>query len=393
MKKIKLLTSEYSAYRDPTLKFFIENILKNPSIILDPMAGTAPLIPFIELNGHVAYFNDILPLHFFINKAKTYQVFQNYQSHGYDWYNQQLLDCMAPLEGKAFCISDKWINGGVMQGLIQAWHATEHYDDDSATLLKALILLCVRSFSSITQSGNPTWVKHGGVSSGKNLEVIIRESLTKFDEYYRHHYVSPHLKQRGKCILTFQNATELDLAQKVDFILTSPPYCNRINPMVQYGPENYFLSALGYDITEQNIVSIPKVREYNKLSIDFEFLTAKSESARRLLNHINNSKKDDDPTYYLKYYTRYFALLYQAIDQVLNNLSPTGKMYIVTQDNIHRGQLIEIDKILRELLGTKGWHSKLIKKWEWHHMGLRNVSRQYAFVKPKHWEKLVVIHR
>jgi hypothetical protein len=393
MKKVKLLSSEYSAYRDDILKIFIEKILKKPSIILDPMAGTAPLIPFIELNGHVAYFNDILPLHFFINKAKTYQVFQDYQTHGYDWYNQKLLDCMAPLEGKAFCISDKWINEGVMHGLIQAWHATERYDEDSATLLKALILLCVRPFSSITPSGNPTWVKRGGVSSSKDLEVIIRESVTKFDGYYHYHYASSRLKRRGKCIFTNQNATELDLPQKVDFILTSPPYCNRIDPLVLYGPEIYFLSVLGYNITEKNMISIPKVRGYNRLTLDLEYLITNSESACRLLTHIQNSDEKDDPNYYLKYYTRYFALLYQVIDQVLNNLSPTGKMYIVTQDNMHRGQLIEIDKILRELLRAKGWSSKLIHKWPQHHMGLRNVSRQYAFVKPKHWEKLVVIHR
>jgi len=393
MKKIKLLSSEYSAYRGLTLKYFIERLLKKPSVILDPMAGTAPLIPFIETNGHMAYFNDILPLHFFINKAKTYKVFQNYQTHGYDWYFRQLLDCMTPLEGKVFCMSDKWINESVIHDLIQAWHATERYDEDSATLLKALILLCVRPFSSITRSRNPTWVKHGGVSSGKDLKVIIRESLIRFDEYYRHHYASSHLRRRGECIFTNRNAAELDLPRKVDFILTSPPYCNRINPIVQYGPENYFLSALGYNITEENIVSIPKVRDYDRLTLDFEYLTTKSESACRLLTHIKNSNIEDDPTYYLKYYTRYFAVLFQVIDKILNNLSQTGKMYIVTQDNIHRGQLIEIDKVLKELLVEKGWRCRLIKKWEWHHMGLQNVSRQHAFVKPKHWEKIMVIQR
>lgn len=393
MNNPKILSSEYSAFRGQIQEFFKGKLGKEPKVILDPMAGTAPLIPFIETNGHTAYLNDILPLHFFINEAKTYQVFQHYQQCGYDWFFQQLLYCMTPLEGKVLCMSNKWIDDSILHGLIRAWHATEHYDENSATLLKALILLCVRPFSSTTKSRNPTWVKYGGVSSGKDLKEIIGESLTRFDEYYHHHYASSHLKREGECIITNRNAAELDLPQKVDFILTSPPYCNRIDLIVQYGPENYFLSALGYTIPEEGLVSTPKVRDYDRLTQDFECLTNKSECARHLLTNIKKSKIPDDPDYYLKYYTRYFAMLFQVIGKVLSNLSPTGKMYIVTQDNIHRGQLIEIDKVLRELLGAKGWRSRLIKKWERHHMGLRNVSRQYAFVKPKHWEKLTVIWR
>jgi len=393
VNKFRILSSEYAAFRDQIQKYFREKVLKKPSVILDPMAGTSPLIPFIETNGHTAYFNDILPIHFFINKAKTYQVFQHYQQQGYNWYLQQLLHCMAPLEGKVLCMSDKWIDDSILRGLIQAWHATERYDENSATLLKATILLCVRPLSSTTKSNNPTWLKFGGISSGKSLKELIEDSLTRFDRYYRHHYESSHIKRRGHCIITKDNATELHIPQKADFILTSPPYCNRLDPIVQYGPENYFLSALGYTSPEKDLISITKVRNYNRLEDDFEYLTTNSKYACRMLTKIKESPVADDPSYYLKYYTRYFAALFAVISKVLTNLSSTGKMYIVTQDNIHRGILIEIDKVLRELLGTSGWQSRVIKTWERHHLGLRNVSRNHAFVKPKHWEKLMVVAR
>ena len=393
MNNPKILSSEYSAFRGEIQEFFKRKLSKEPKVILDPMAGTAPLIPFIETHGHTAYLNDILPIHFFINKAKRYQAFQQYQQHGYDWFFQQLLSCMAPLEGKVLCMSDKWIDDSILNGLIQAWHATEHYDDNSASLLKATILLCVRPFSSTTKSKNPTWLKYGGMSSGKDLREIIGDSLTRFDEYYRHHYWAYHIKKRGECIITDRNATELHLPQKVDFILTSPPYCNRLDSIVHYGPENYFLSALGHTIPEEGLISTTKVRDYNRLAQDFDYLTTKSKCAGRLLTKIKESPIADDPGYYLKYYTRYFASLFQVIDKVLSNLSTTGKMYIVTQDNTHRGELIEIDKVLKELLGANGWQSRVIKKWERHHQGLRNVSRNHAFVRPKQLEKLTVLWR
>jgi hypothetical protein len=75
----------------------------------------------------------------------------------------------------------------------------------------------------------------------------------------------------------------------------------------------------------------------------------------------------------------------------VNNLSSGGKIYFVTQDNIHRGQLIEPDKVLRELFAGKGWKSKTVRRWERHHLGLQTVSREHAFVVPKQAEKIVVM--
>lgn len=389
---IKILSSEYGSFRKEIRDIFTEKVLRKPSIILDPMAGTAPLIPFFEKNGHTAYLNDILPIHFFINEAKTYQVFQQYKQLGCNWYFQQLFSCMASLQDKALTMSDRWIEDSILNGLIEAWKATEQYEDNSATLLKAAILLCVRPLSSITTSRNPTWLKYGGVSSGKPLTEIIRSSLSRFEKYYNQHYKSPPVK-RGECIITRYNATELKLPQEVDFILSSPPYCNRLDPLVQYGPENYFLSNVGYPIPEDELVTSTKVRNYDTIAKDFEFLVNRSETARDLLTKIKESPNRDDPGYYLKYYTRYFAKLFQVIDSALKNLSASGKAYIVTQDNTHRGQLINIDEILRELLKASGWRSRVIEDWDRHHQGLRNVSRNHAFVRPKQKEYLRVLWR
>ena len=393
MKTIKTLIPEYAVFRPDIHEYFQMKILKEPLVILDPMAGTAPLIPFIETHGHRAYLNDILPVHFYINRAKRYQIFQCYKQYGYDWYVQQLLHCMAPLQGKHLCISDKWIDDSVLDSLIQAWHAVERYDESAAILLKATILLCVRPFSSITRTENPTWFKAGGMSSNKDLQEIVGESLTRFDKYYSHCYESSHIDRRGESIIMCQNASELRLPQKVDLILTSPPYCNRLDPIVQYGPESYFLSAVGHTSPEKGLIGTTKVRDYETFATDFEYLTSKSEYASHLLNKIRKSPKADDPAYYLKYYTRYFAMIHQTLDRVLDNLSSSGKMYIVLQDNTHRGELIEIDRVLRELLGANGWRCRVVKKWERHHLGLRHISREHAFVRPKQSEKLVVMLR
>jgi len=387
----KILSSEYATYREKIQKYFREKVLESPSLLLDPMAGTAPLIPHVETNGYTAYFNDILPIHFFINKAKTYEVFEQYRHQGYDWFRQELLQCMSPLENRMLCMSEKWINDDILNYLIQAWHLTKEYDENSEILLKATILLCVRPFSSITKSNNSTWLKFGGVSSNRSLREIVQSGLATFDRYYHKNYGRCIIKRRGQSVITRVNAEKFELPDgaKADIILTSPPYCNRLDPIVLYGPENYFLSFLGYGVQEKDLISTTKVKGYNKLQEDLEYLMSNSKHAHCILTKIGKSEVKDDTSYYLKYYTRYFAMLSAVMNKILSNLASTGKMYIVTQDNIHRGILIEIDKVLAELLARNGWRSRVIKKWEVPHQGLRNVSRKHAFVKPKHWEKLI----
>jgi hypothetical protein len=162
---------------------------------------------------------------------------------------------------------------------------------------------------------------------------------------------------------------------------------------VQYGPENYFLSKIGYSIPEDELVTSTRVRTYDTLEKDFEFLINRSKTARDLLTKIKKSPNRDDPCYYLKYYTRYFAKLSNVIESAMRNLSDSGKIYIVTQDNTHRGQLIDIDKVLREMLKASGFHSRVVEEWDRHHQGLRNVSRNHAFVRPKQKEHLRVLWR
>lgn len=129
MNDTKVLSSEYSRFRSDIIdKHFRRILSRKPVVVLDPMAGTAPLIPIIESGGYKAYFNDILPLHFFINQAKTYRIFDRYRQRGQRWFFEQLLSRMGRLNGQQLKISEKWIDESVLDGLIEAWNEVEQYD-------------------------------------------------------------------------------------------------------------------------------------------------------------------------------------------------------------------------------------------------------------------------
>jgi hypothetical protein len=75
MRRIKILRKEYASFRPEVVDFFVKKVLPRSRVVLDPMAGTSPLIPYIEYSGISAHFNDILPIHLFVNRAKTYTTY------------------------------------------------------------------------------------------------------------------------------------------------------------------------------------------------------------------------------------------------------------------------------------------------------------------------------
>lgn len=391
-RKIKLLDSEYATFRKGVLDYFCKNVLTEPCIFYDPMAGSASLLPILENNGYISFFNDLLPLHYFINQAKSYEIFQKFRQNGPEWYLIKLLQMLSPLKGKRLYLDSEWINEEVLITLINAWKETQRFHEAEECLLKAIILLSIRSLSSFTSSKNPTWFKPGGVSQDKEIDTIISQSIFRFDEYYRTFYSGHDGKLRGSTTITMETAVSNTISQKADLIITSPPYANRLDLKRQFGPESYFLDKLGYGVSTKDIIGTTVVHDYDTFSSDYEFLINNSEHAKQLFLRIQKYN-EHGADYYLKYYCRFFAGLINTILAVLSNLSNTGKAYIVTQDNMHRGFCIEMDTVLRQALKKSGWSSKIVKKWERHHLGLQNVSRNHAFIKPKHFEKIVVFWR
>lgn len=395
MNRNKVLYSEYAAFRKKgVLEFFEKKLQSKRSLtIYDPMAGTAPLIPLVECGGHRAYFNDIFPLHYFINRAKTFNSFQCFRQTGKSWFLDRMKSHMKLINNKRLVISEKWIEKSVLKGLVDAWNSFEIYDEDKKVLLKAILLLCVKPLSSITETKNPTWIKSGGISTDRKLDDVIERSVARLENYYKYNYSKVIETKRGNCIFLNRNANDVRLPEKVDLIITSPPYCNRFAIKASYGPEGYFLSAAGFEIQDRDIIGTIVVKDYDSFNNDIDFLMDNSREASIVFSKMKESRKRDEHVYYIKYFCRYFINLYTIMLSVLENLKSNGKMYLVTQDNTHRGQSIEIEKILLELLGNKNWKSNIVNKWERHHMGLQNISRDSALVKPMQYEKLIEVWR
>lgn len=389
VKNNKLLDFEYATFRKEIKDFFINKLLKKPKTILDPMAGTAPLIPYLETQGHKAYLFDILPIHYHINKLKLYEIRKLFYEHDREIFKRKLLNYMAPLKHKKRIVSADWIDGSILSNLIRAWKLACEEEENIATILKGIIILSIKSFSSFTLSKNPTWIRQGGITSNKTLSEVINNKISLIENYYNAY---PPMITKGDCILGINDAKQLHIEEKVDLILTSPPYCNRLDYIKKYSPEHLFLSKVGYPLLKEGLIGTNVVKDYKTFEKDKQWIEEMSPFTYQLIKRIEN-KKTRDRFYYSKYFTKYFTILLKTYENLLCTLSENGKMYIVVQDNVHRGELIKINKAIEQLFITNGFKCQILHTWERHHLGRRNISKDYRVVFIRQFEKLLMVER
>ncbi len=78
---------------------------------------------------------------------------------------------------------------------------------------------------------------------------------------------------------------------------------------------------------------------------------------------------------------------------MLRNLRNEGTLAVVVQNNMHRGLLIELGKILEEFLTGEGCKVCFSQEWERNHQGLQHVSRKHRLVSPMQLERILVATR
>lgn len=393
---IRLLPCEYASFRKWVREFLQGAIRREDGRVMDPMAGTAPLIPFVEKNCQVGYFNDALPVHHHVNRAKTCDVYQALlarEDSSRDFLLHELLDCLGDLEGKCLLVCSTWIQEDLLMGLVHAWERTAHYQKPIRLLMRAIIILCVRPYSNWTGSGNTTWLKPGGISTGRDLKSVVEEAVERVRAFYEFHYSDGLQRRQSRCRLSYKDAADLSLKQPVDVIFTSPPYPNRFDPTRAYGPELYFLEAVGHRFKPGQVLGTTKVADYDACVEDTKFLSRVAPQTARFLNVIGDKAPEKESDYYLQYFARYYAGLYRVLRHLTMLLSAHGRMYVITQNNVHRGEVNTMAEFVCDFFQRQNWRAAIVEARPFPHQGLRNISGDYPLALKKHLECIVEAHR
>lgn len=239
-------------------------------------------------------------------------------------------------------------------------------DTKLKSLNKADCVLYVALFNTIRLllktfvSSNPTWVKKAKQSENK-LSIdnrVIKQSMVSLlnnkldiDDF--------PLISRDSIFLS-NDVKNLSLKDNsIDAIITSPPYCTRIDYGVATSPEAAVLYG-NYPIQIENI----RRKLMGRTTIDKKFNDSISfgTTADKFLLSVYEHKSRASNSYYYKNFYQYFMDLELSLIELGRVLKENGYLVCVVQDSYYKEIYCDLSLIIIELLNRKGF--KLLQQKE-----------------------------
>jgi SAM-dependent methyltransferase len=228
----------------------------------------------------------------------------------------------------------------------------------AAFMLLALIR-AARDVASLRKTTNPTWTTpgEGRRSTTRSLGIKWIECLIEMagdlqaEQRPRSAAVRP-----SRVLLGDARSLPLDDAQ-VDLVVTSPPYCTRIDYAVS---TSFELAALGvgvdtpeYEALRRRLMGTPLARA----GVVPQSPSRWPESLRALLESIRTHQSKASSSYYFKTFHQYFADAETSLVELHRVLRPGGLGIFVVQTSYYKELCVDLPALyvdLGESVGFKG---------------------------------------
>ncbi len=209
----------------------------------------------------------------------------------------------------------------------------------------------VRKLLTPFLASNPTWIKKPTSLNQRlrpSINTVTEQFLTEtLDMIKKLSSVSQGKYSHELSQISVGASTNIDLVDScIDFVLTSPPYCTRIDYAVATLPE---LSILGFDAD-----SFDKLRR----SMIGTTTVQKDEPARHekwgktccsFLDKMMNHESKASATYYYKNHLQYFDSIFNSLSQISRVLKKGGVGVFVVQDSYYKDVYNDLSQVYTEM--------------------------------------------
>ncbi|WP_031293216.1 DNA methyltransferase [Leptolyngbya sp. Heron Island J] len=350
----------YAGYSHVFTRRIIESSnLHSTSVILDPWNGSGTTTLMASIAGYSSIGIDLNPVMKIIAKAK--QATPN-DIEGLDirdlflsprisvqdtisdplgiWFSRTTINSIRRIETAILANTKKKSTNQAVNSL-----------NTKKCLLYTALFKTLRYYLKPFIPSNPTWIKKPKTDSDK-LEIRpkdIKETYLKIlDEIYN------GLKTKSKKWpykpSQFIIGSSLDIPSKnssIDFVLTSPPYCTRIDYGVATLPELALLSTGG--ISEIQLIrrslmgttTVPKKPQC--------ITNAIGEKCLSFLHMVKAHPSKASKSYYYKNFTQYFISLDKSIQEINRVLKYMGKFVCVVQGSFYKDVYCDLPGIVIDM--------------------------------------------
>lgn len=367
---------------------FVKDILQywdlpKDSVILDPWNGSGTTTEAAKDLGYHAKGYDLNPVMIIIAKARNvsasqYQVLKEMQRDFEeklqafeqspklslindplkDWFVPETVEVIRVIE---YCIQSISLDFTENVRLFQHLEKLLKITPETAFFYVALFRV-LKEFSSSFRSSNPTWIKKPRQDNDRAFfseESVISCFNDQVNELLAllSNEVNDLKVETGSISLGLSNSTNLIVEnESVDAVITSPPYCTRIDYAVLTSLE---LALLG--INDDDLVTLRRTLIGSPLTHPTE-PKINVNWGNLCLTTINRIKQHDSKasnTYYLRTYLQYFDGLYKSLIEIDRVLTSNGKCVIVVQDSYYKDIHIDLAEIVSEMVASLNWkHTK-----------------------------------
>ncbi|MBC1883140.1 hypothetical protein [Listeria seeligeri] len=206
------------------------------------------------------------------------------------------------------------------------------------------------------KSSNPTWIK---VSKNENekikvsrreFEKLFLKELDNKESILRH---TPE-KKTQQIVLDTADSRKLPLDDNsIDVVITSPPYCTRIDYAIATRIELAFLGINekdDFNNLRKNMIGTTKI------TADSKALFSKySPTAKVFMETVYEHPSKASKSYYYKQFLQYFNGIIESISEISRVSKKNAKVIIVVQDTYYKNVYLDIEKIFEEIFNRFDW--------------------------------------
>jgi hypothetical protein len=251
----------------------------------------------------------------------------------------------------------------------------------AATFYVALFSVC-RTLVKPFQSSNPTWLRcpkenevkveatHAFITQrvADNLRSMVAALVTETAQS------NLLVSDRGLSEIRHADTISADIAaESVDLILTSPPYCTRIDYTAATRVELAILAPLLQSSAEdlgRQMIGSTRVPEYNITpSLDW------GATCNKFLEALRKHPSKASSGYYFLTHLDYFSKMSKSLSNLAEGLKRSGVAVLVVQDSFYKDQHNDLPTIISEMAEVRGL--ALARKEEFH------LRRTMAGINPR----------
>ncbi len=259
----------------------------------------------------------------------------------------------------------------------------------AATLYVALFAACRRLVAPF-RSSNPTWLrapKPDDTRIAASKAVVARDfgnnvrgmsaALVEKREADQRLKKLPH---PGDCKVSLADTVAIELAaDSVDFVLTSPPYCTRIDYTAATRIELAVLAPLLK--TSERALGRQMIGSTQVPKGEIELEEAWGETCLRLLDALKAHPSKASGGYYYRTHLDYFDKMNRSMQRLAVGLKDGGRAVLVVQDSYYKDIHNDLPKIITEIGVSHGLTLAQSKSFRVRSMSDVNPGRK-TYVRP-----------